>query len=373
MGRRFELRERDFEGFFRAPFEAYPEDSPFVSPLAGDLRKMLDPGRNPFYGAPGDGTFFTLHRSGTPVGRVSAHVHHDANRRFGLARGYFGFLDVVDDPAAGRILLEAAEEWARARGCLEIAGNFDLTAVQEMGVMTRGHDRAPYTAMQWNPPHLGPMLEAAGYEPFFPMRTWELELAGFDPGSLVGPKQRQLIASEPLRWTRLGRWTFRRRSEDVRRLLNVSFASNPHFVPVSKAEFDFQAGPLSWVVDRRLSLLVDRAGRAAGVLVCIPDLNPLLRRIGSRLGPGTPIRYLRYRRNARRAVIVFSGVVPGMQGGGLGAVMLSRAIRALKHAGYTHLGITWVSTRNRPSLRLLDKLGASPLHELALYRKSLEH
>lgn len=368
----YELRERDYRGFFRVPFEVYPDDSPYVSPMAGDLRRLLDPRRNPFYGEPGDGTCFTLYRRDVPVGRVSAHVHHDANRRHGLARGSFGFLDVAPDPDAAGLLLEAAEGWVRDRGCTEIAGNFNLTSVQEIGVVTGGHEHRPYTAMHWSPPHLAGLLEAAGYEPFFPMSTFELELEGFEPEALLGRKQHELTRSGALAWTRLGRRTFRRRSEDVRRLLNASFSANPHFVPVSKAEFDFQAAPLMWIVDPRLSVLVDHAGEPAGVMACIPDLNPFLRSTRSRLRWSTPLHYVRHRRNARRAVIVFSGVVPALQNTGLGGVLLHRVVRALEEGGYTHLGVTWVSDENGPSLRYMEKLGARRLHDLALFGKSLE-
>lgn len=369
---RYQLREGDIEGFFRAPFEAYPESWPYASPLAGDLRRLLDRDANPFFDRRGDGTHFTVYRAGVPVGRVSAHVDREANRRFSLQRGSFGFLDVADDPEALRLLLRAAERWAHDRGCTELAGNFSLTASQEIGVVTDGHGRPPYTAMHWSPPHLAGMLEDEGYEAFFPMSTYELELADFDPASLLGPKQRALLGSDALAWSRLGRWAFRRRREDVRRILNESFADNPLFVPLSRSEFDFQAGPLSWVVDGRLSLLVHDGEAPAGVLVCIPDLNPLLRRIGSRLGWSTPFHYLRHRRRARRAVVVFAGVTPPFQNRGMLGAMLHRVTRSLKSAGYTHLGITWVSRENTPSLRNVEKLGARRLHDLSLYRTSLE-
>lgn len=367
----YELRERDFQGFFQVPFQIYPERSPSVSPMASDLKRMLDPDRNPFYRDHGEGTFFVLYRDGAPVGRVSAHVHHDANRRHDLRRGYFGFLDVEEDRGAVETLLGRAEAWIRKRGCTEIAGNFSLTSVQEIGVVTRGHDASPYTAMHWSPPYLPDLLEELGYQPFFPMTTYEVELEGLEASVLEGRRQLEMATSPVWTWTGLGRRAFRRRTEDVRRVLNESFANNPHYVPVSKEEFNFQAGPLQWIVDAKLSVLVDRGDEPAGVLACIPDLNPLLRSTGSRLRPSTPWHFVKQRR-CRRAVVVFAGVVPGRANAGLGRAMLHRTIAALKKGGYTHLGITWVSPTNRPSLSLVEKLNARELHELSLYSKSLE-
>lgn len=372
MSARLVLSEGDLNTFFRVPFEAYPDRMPYVSPMRRDLRSMLDGDRNPFFHGHGEGTVFTVTRARRAVGRVSAHIHHDSNRRYGTSRGSFGFLDLVDDADVARLLLGAAESWLRRRGCTEVCGNFDLTSVQEMGVVTDGHDNAPYTAMKWSPPHLPRLLRGMGYEPFFPMTTFEADLRLIEPDDLLGPKQCELLRDDRLTLGRLDRQVFERRGEDVRRILNEGFADNPHFVPASREEFDFQCGPLTRIVDGRTSVLADHDGAPVGVAVCIPDMNPLLQRIRSRIGPTAPWHLWRHMRSRRRATLLFASATPDFQTSGLGTLMLARVVRALRHAGYTHLGITWVSDGNAASLRMAEKLGASPLHRLSLFRRSLE-
>jgi hypothetical protein len=51
--------------------------------------------------------------------------------------------------------------------------------------------------------------------------------------------------------------------------------------------------------------------------------------------------------------------------------MLHRVTTALKAAGYLRLGLTWIADVNAPSLRQVERLGASPLHRLHLFRKAL--
>lgn len=36
------LCEGDLDGFFRVPFEIYPADSPYVTPMRADLERYLD-------------------------------------------------------------------------------------------------------------------------------------------------------------------------------------------------------------------------------------------------------------------------------------------------------------------------------------------
>src|SRR5262249_5232295 len=140
-----EIVEGDFKAFFSVPSTVYPATSPYVSPMESDLRRFLDPAKNPLLREHGRGTFFTARRGSSTIGRIVAHVHDDANRLHALNRGYFGYFDCADDPDAATALLSAAEGWHRTRGLTEIAGNFNLTAMQQMGVVTDGFDALPYT------------------------------------------------------------------------------------------------------------------------------------------------------------------------------------------------------------------------------------
>ena len=75
----------------------------------------------------------------------------------------------------------------------ELVGNFNLTAMQQAGVVTGGFDNAPFTDMIWSPPHIARLLEANGYAPTFPMTTFRIALAEVDPSGLLGDKQRAVL------------------------------------------------------------------------------------------------------------------------------------------------------------------------------------
>jgi hypothetical protein len=144
------------------------------------------------------------------------------------------------------------------------------------------------------------------------------------------------------------------------------------FVPLTPEEMRFQAQDLSHVLDPRITALVhDRQG-PVGVVLCIPDLNPMLRAMSSRVGLSAPWHYLQFRlRRRRRAVIVFYSVAARMQGRGLNGAMLHRVTTALKAARYTTLGITWIADVNGSSLRQVERLGATTLHRLHLFTRDL--
>lgn len=365
------LTEGDFGEFFEVPLRQYGSGEQYVSPFRSDLARMLDGARNPVFGDATLITYFTVSKGGHPLGRITAHIHRPSNARYGTASGSFGFFDCADDAEAARLLLGAASEWLARRGCDRIAGNFNLTAMQEMGVVVDGHHHAPFLAQHHNPAWIPRLLEQNAFEPFFPMTSWRLDVNQVDLDGLIGPKQRELLDSGSLTMEPIRRRHFRRSIEATRELLNSAFDENDFFVPMSRDEFRFQSNQMLWVLDPCISYLARMDREPVGVIACLPDLNPMLRATGSRLKASTPLHFLRSRRKRTRASLIFGGVSPARQNQGLAAILLLRALQGMRTAGYNELGITWISDSNTSSLRQMEKLGAKRLHRLYLFQKKL--
>jgi GNAT superfamily N-acetyltransferase len=368
-----DIRLGDRRAAFEAPFNIYPSDSLYVSPMWSDLDRILDPNRNPLV-TEGHGRFqlYTAHRDGRAVGRIVASIHDAANQREGGRRGAFGFFDCGDDRQVASALLGAAETWTGQRGMTSISGNFNLTAMQQMGVVTDGFDRRPYTDMVWNPPHIPRLLRENGYEPSFPARTFEVDLTTLDPDAGMDAKRRAKLADPDYRWVEIGRHRFKDKLLAAREVLNAGFDANPMFVPTSEAEFLFQAGEMMWIVDRRIAALVEYQGKPAGVIVCAPDLNPFVQACRSQYRWNTIWQFLKFRARRERAVIIFYSVVPELQGQGLNGAMLYRVLSALKASGYKSLGCTWIADVNTASLKQVERFGGTPHHRTHLFEKALD-
>lgn len=359
-----ELRQGDSAAFFRAPFNAYPKSIGYVSPMRSDIARMLDPDKNPLWNAGNRFAFWTVHRAGKPVGRIIAHTHLASNEGHGWKRAQFGFFDCENDPETARLLLDAAADFARQQGQQELVGNFNLTAMQQCGVMTDGFDRKAYTDMVVGAPWLPGFLEGNGFTRYFPMTTFEIDVA------TARPRPRDLNSGE-FRFAPIEKRVFPERMEEARQVLNDGFADNPMFVPLTEEEFRFQAGEMSAILDPRLSSVLLHDGEPVGTIICIPDLNGFLAASGSRIGLMTPVHFLRYRLRRKRAVIIFYSVAQRCHGQGIMGAMLARTLDALRDAGYQTLGITWIADENRASLRQVEKLGGQPLHRLHLFRKDI--
>ena len=366
-----EIREGDFDAFFEAPFACYGRETHFVSPLKGDLRRALDDRKNPLFRDFARRTWFTAHRGDQTVGRILAHIHDESNRHHSLRRAYFGLFDCIDDRETATALLDAAAGWARARGCNELTGSFNLSITQIIGVVTEGHERAPYTYQEWTPPHIPRLLATCGFEEFFPMRTFEIDVGDCEPQLLLGANQRALLADPAWRFEPIRRRNFDRRLLEACEVLNDGFAQNAMFVPLTGEEFLFPCAGMMWIIDERLSWTAYHDGEPVGVLLCVPDLNPFLRATDFRVKWTTLWHLISSRQRRQRAAIIFFSVRRAFHGLGVNGVMLHHTLSAMRKAGYTHLGVSWVSDGNKASLRQMEKLGARPLHRLNLFRKAL--
>lgn len=153
--------------------------------------------------------------------------------------------------------------------------------------------------------------------------------------------------------------------------MNDGFDKNPMFVPLSKEDYEFHAKEMMWVLDPRISTCTHIDGKVAGVVLCIPDLNPFMKRVRGEYGITAPFEFLRHRLTRKRAVIIYYSVVAQHQGRGLNSAMLHRTITNLKAAGYTSLGCTWIAEVNVASVGQVEKLGARPLFGQHLFRRAL--
>ncbi|MCX6116383.1 MAG: GNAT family N-acetyltransferase [Proteobacteria bacterium] len=364
-----DLKEFDFEGFFSAPFNVYGAMSLYVSPMKSDLKRFLDPQQNPLFQSNDDLKYFTAYQNYTAVGRILVHIHRSSNLQFKQNRAYFGYFDCINDDAVARKLLNAAEEWARAKNMSELIGNFNMTAMQQIGVVTSGFQNQPYSDQVYNPSHIVDLLVKNSYQQEFPMKTFEIDV----------DKAKDLLKHSPppetmdgLRFESVKKSNLSQKLEHARLLLNDGFSENPMFVPITKEEFDFQAKDLMWVLDPKISFIAYHLDKPVGVIVCIPDINPSLQTIKSQLTFWSIWKFLFERfKKPTRAVIIYYSVAKAFHGKSIMKHLLKNTINGLAERGYKSVGVTWIADINQASLKQMDRLGARVLHTTHLYKKTL--
>ena len=346
----------------------YPSDSPWVAPLDRDVLRMLDSRKNPFFRHGEAETYLAVDRQGEVAGRVLAHVYHRHTTRHDERAAFFGYFECRDDVDAARCLIEGAKAFGSRRGCTILRGPFNMTAMQEMGTLVEGFDEAPAIDETYTAPYYPALLEAAGLTPVFPHATFRVdELGAVDVDALLTDRHRAQLESGRVRIRAADSKHYDREFETLRELLNDSFYNNPHFVPITDAEFEFQIGPFKRLMDPAISLVAELDGVPCGFIIAIPDYNLALRGMKGRMGPLEIVHFLLKRSKIHDACLIIMGVHRQLQGKGLMRIMQAELVRALRSRGYNRLTITWIAEVNDKSLATVRALGAHPVHRLTLY------
>jgi GNAT superfamily N-acetyltransferase len=353
----------------------YPPASPWVPPLDRDLMRLLDRRKNPFFQQGEAVALLATDAAGQPVGRVLAQIYRPHNERHGERTAFFGFFECRDDQETATALIQAAARVGAAWGCDTLRGPFNLTAMQEMGILVDGFEYSPAVDQTYTPSYYPLLLEQGGLRRTFPHTTYRVDdVRAVALDSLLAERHRVLSVERRLvvRSARMAH--FEQELEILRRLLNESFAELANFVPLTADELLFQVGAYRSYVDPNLFLVAEMDGVPRGFVLAVPDFNPLLKRLdGSAnvphiVGALPSVGRWLWQRDA---VLVIQGVERRLQGQGIMRVLHHQLLHNLKSRRYRALSITWIADENAASSGSVRALGARPRHRLTLYECSI--
>ena len=148
--------------FIRLPWRIYADDPSWVPPLIHSQEELLGFRPHPFYERSRARSFLAV-RGGRDVGRITAIVNAGHVERYGEQRGFFGFFECDDDPAAARSLFGAAREWLHAEGMTAIRGPTNPSLNYECGLLIEGFDTPPFFMMTHARPWYGGLVEDNGF------------------------------------------------------------------------------------------------------------------------------------------------------------------------------------------------------------------
>ncbi len=353
---------RDWRDFLALPAVVYEQDPHHVPEVGREVRRTLDPRRNPYFRHAGL-TLFLTRRGGRPCARTALVTDR---RRLGEGRAFFGFFEALDDVDAVRDLFAVAQAQAAREGFSVLEGPYDPNSYSELGVQVDHFERSPTFFQPHNPPHLPRLLESVGFETAKRLHTLR------NPHVARTIRERYGEPRPPRSRNGLTVRTFdpRGRGADLERVREVfedAFAGNWRHLPVSAEEYRFSARYLGWVTRPDLLAIVEHGREPVGVLQCALDVNPALRRLGGRASPLRLLRFLRDRRRIRDLLIFAVGVKQAWQKTRV-FPLLFEAMRWMARDARA-LETTWISPENHGVRTAAERLDLVPDREFAVYAR----
>lgn len=370
----------DLKAFIDLPWRLYANDPNWVPPLKAEVKELLTPGKNPFFGH-AEAQYFLARRSGKVVGRISAHIDRLAleqpvEQGMGQGTGNFGLFEAVD-AATGRALIAAAEDWLRGRGMTRVLGPISLSIWEEPGLLIQGHDHPPTVMMGHNSPAYQAMIEGAGYVPVKQLKTYELDITtGFPP--LIERIVQSGEKNPRIRVRQVDKSQFDKEAAIILGILNDAWGNNWGFVPITDAEIAHTGKKLKPIVFEDLIMIAELDGEPVAFMMTLPDLNEALMPLNGSLFPFGFIKLLSWLRKpkCRTMRVPLMGVVQRLQTSRLAsqlAFMMIEYIRrnAIARYGSTRGEIGWVLDDNQGMNAIADAIESRVNKIYQIYEKPI--
>ena len=152
---------REIKKFVKFGNDFYKDCEYFCPALIADEMNTFDPKKNPAFEVC-ENVLFLAYKDGELVGRIAGIVNHEANRKWGVKRVRFGWMDFVDDMEVSKALLDAVAEWGKSKGMDQLNGPVGFTDFDHQGLLIEGYEYLAPMASLYNYPYYEKHLDTYG-------------------------------------------------------------------------------------------------------------------------------------------------------------------------------------------------------------------
>jgi len=367
---------RDTEDFIAAGKVVFAGDPTWVPPLHMMIGDRLNPKKEPFY-EHAEVTLFTAWKDGQLAGRMSATVDQSWLATLKDQTGHFGFFDTIDDVEVAKALFAKAETWLRGKGMKRVNGPMSLSANHDLGLLVDGFEHPPVIDMGHSRKYQGALAEACGLVKEKDVYSWRYDTKdGFNARTQKAWEQIQGMKEVRLRTVNLKK--LRSELDLIMEIYNETWAGKWGYVPISGPELDKMAADLSLVLDPDMAFIAEVDGQAAGMCICVPNLNEVIQDLDGKLFPFGWAKLL-YRTKVKRpgsARLILLGVREAVRKnvkryGYLSAAMYVEVAKRGMAKGYTWAELSWTREDDAPINLGIRSMGARIYKTYRVYEKPI--
>ncbi len=364
---------RDLKRFIDLPFRLHANHPLWIPPLKLERRMFLSRRLNAFF-SHGEAEYFLARRGGRVVGRITAQINHAFNDHRKKSWGWFGFIELEDDPEVARALLDAAEDWLRQRGCERMVGPANFAMNDECGILIEGFELRPMISQPWHPPYYQRVLEEVGMTKAMDLLMWKLEVTERDKVLPVIWELAEKAQSEHgIRVRPMRRRQLRKDMDSFAEVYNAAWSENWDFVPYTKKDLDGLAQELQLAFDRHWFMIAERedTGEVVGMAITVPDLNQVLAKMHGRMLPLGWWYFVRKSTIMDRVRVGWLGVKPAYQHTGVAAKLYQGHFDAAEATPQSGGEMGWILETNTAMNRGMEAMGGTVVKRYRMYEREL--
>ncbi len=367
----------DKAAFINYPYDLYRGEAHWRPPLRMERRDHMSADKNPAM-ADYDVAYFLARRGGLIVGRIAAFINHIHLRTHNDQSGHFGFFDCEANPETGAGLLEAAQDWLRARGMQRMTGPSQWSVNDECGLLVDGFDTPPVMMMPYGRPDYQAMIEAAGMSKAIDMLAFQADLHAGYPRPKATQMMVKLAEKDPditVRPMRQGHYM-----DEVRLVMDIfndAWSENWGFIPFSDAQITHMAKDIRPLIFKEGFWVGEIGGEPVAYIWMIPDLNSAVHDLHGKLLPLGWAKLLTRLKvtGVKQARIPLMGLRKSYHNNRKGLAVVAKlcetVFEAARNKGFTHCELSWILEDNASMIRICEQASAVPYKTYRMYEKSL--
>lgn len=360
----------ELKQFITLPWKIYRGNPYWVPPLISEEKKLLSPGRNPFW-EHAERELFIAFRGKEAVGRIAAIVDRDFIAYHNEQTGYFGFFECLDDHEAARALFSATEAWLKEQGLKKMIGPLNPSTNATCGLLLEGYDSSPKLMMPYTLPYYHTLLEECGLTKARDLLAYHIPVP-----EKMNPRLEKIavvLKKRGLNVRNIRMKEFHQELKLVREIYNSAWSENWGFVPITEAEIEHMADELKPIVIPELVFFAEYKGKPVGFYLVLPDYNQVIKKMNGKMGPLQIITFLLGRRKITDIRLMMAGIEEEYRKKGLDGLLYLESARAARDLGYKDSEISWLLEDNLLVIRATEMMGGTLDKKYRIYQKSFQN
>ncbi len=352
--------------------ELYRNDPNWVCPLDMEINGIFDPKKNPFF-THGFATRWILRDStGKGVGRVAAFINEKKAHNTEVPTGGMGFFECIKDEEAAITLFNTCKQWLASKGMQAMDGpiNFGEND-RHWGLLVEGYTH-PAFGMPYNHEYYVPYFKNYGFNMFYQQVSNHLDISKPLPERFE--KITQWIIQKPgISVELVSKDKLMKYGMDFLNIYNDAWQFHENFTPMTEVQVRSLINELKDVMIGELICFAYVEGDPAGFMLCLPDLNQIIKPLNGKLGWKEKLLLWYRRRNnfewyrnrgiLTRGRVTIMGVKPKYQKYGLESALIMVPMPHAKAMGFKEMELSWVGDFN-PKMRKLHEATGSKLGKI---------
>lgn len=353
--------KQTIDEFHRLPEKLHGDNPNWIPSLRMMVENTFDPGQNAKFKI-GDAKRWLVKKDGVCKGRIAAFFDSDYDQGYAQPTGGCGFFECANDEDVAFLLFDTAKAWLARNGMQAMDGpiNFGENFFH-WGLLAEGFVQQTF-GMQYHPEYYLRFFEKYGFNTFYEQYSYSLDVTHPDLPERFW-KIAEWVVKKPAYDFR--HFTFKNQDKFIADFIEIhrqAWNGHGNYKPVRHEQLKEMLRDAKLFLDEEFIWYVYHNGQPIAFLMMIPDLNQIIKKLGSgklHLLNIIKLLYFKAVKSISRCRVIVLGVIPKYQNRGVeSGIFLHLKKAMLQKPWYNDMEMSWVGDFNPKMMALLKLFGA---------------